>query len=304
MLTRLGRAAAEVLIRPAAVADAFYPADPDRLRALVTWQLAEAEERHPAPSGLTEPDGILVPHAGLVYSGVVAASGWRVAMRPGARPATVVLLGTNHGAGWLEGVGVWDHGAWRTALGDAAVDDDLASAIVGLGPPFLVDRDAHRAEHSIEVQLPFLRVLAGDARIVPLAVACGVGAVAVDAGARLGELIARRRHAGERIVVAISTDMAHYPPHDVAQRITTALLPAILAVDPAGLAEREHALRKAGAPGLACGMCGIEPAVVGLAALRAVGAVRGSLLAAATSADAGGGADRTVGYLSAAFGMG
>ena len=304
MTTRLRGAPADTVTRWPAVAGSFYPADPDRLRALVTWQLGEAEARFPVPVDLAAAVGVLVPHAGLEYSGIVAAAGWRAAISRGSEPPTVVLLGTNHGARWLDGLGAWDRGAWRTPLGEVVVDEDLAAEIVALGAPFRVDREAHDVEHSIEVQLPFLRVLAPESRIVPLAVSAGVGRHAVEAGTRLGTLLATRWAAGDRVLLAISTDMAHYPSHEVAERVTQELLPAILEVDAAALAERETALRGDAVAGLACGMCGIEPAIVGLAALRAAGATRAFAIAAATSADAGGGADRTVGYFSAAFGMG
>jgi MEMO1 family protein len=295
------------LVRVPAVAGAFYPVDPDRLLALVTWQLAEAQDRWPPPADLAELVGVLVPHAGFEYSGVVAAASWLAAgtqLAPplASEPSTVVILGTNHSAGWLDGVGAWDDGAWRTPLGDVPVDDDLAAAVVALGPPFWVDRDAHRTEHSIEVQLPFLQVVAPGTRIVPLAVSTGVDRAAVDAGSRLGTLLAKRREAGQRIVLVISTDMAHYPSRDVATRVTRDLLAPILELDPDALAALEGGLRRQGIRGLACGMCGIEPAVLGLAALRAAGALHAVELASATSADAGASPDRTVGYLAAAFG--
>ncbi len=168
-------------------------------------------------------------------------------------------------------------------------------------PSVRVDRDAHRGEHSLEVQLPLLVEAAPGARIVPLAVSAGTGRPAIEAGARLGRLLAARRSAGERVVLAISSDMAHYPPADACARATETLLPAILDLDPAGLAAVEADMRLAGIHGLACGMCGIEPAVLGLAALRAMGAVSGTVLAAMTSADAGGPRDRTVGYLAVRF---
>ena len=299
-MTTIGAARSGTVVRRAAVAGSFYPADPGRLRALVTRLVDEARHRYPAPADLEEPVGVLVPHAGLQYSGIVAAAGWLAA---GAATA-VVVLGTNHRAGWLRGIGAWNRGAWRTPLGDALVDEDLADAILELGGAFEVDLDAHRDEHSIEVQLPILRVLMPDARIVPLAVSTGTGRGALDAGARLGSLLASRWSHGERIALAISSDMAHYPPHDVAVRVTSRFREPILQVDPVAVAARETALRLQAVPGLACGMCGIEPTVVGLAALRAAGVARGTALAAATSADAGGPDERTVGYFAAAFGPG
>lgn len=309
-----GPLAVAAAARRPAVAGSFYPADPGDLATLVDDLLAEAAPPAVATTAAARGlAGILVPHAGLVYSGPVAAMAWRLAgsswlptAGPGdpatvAGPPTIVLLGTNHGAAWLDGVGVWERGAWRSPLGEAEIDEDLAAAILETGAPFVVDHDSHRSEHSIEVQVPFLRMVLPGARIVPLAVATGSGDVAVFAGGHLGRLLAERRRDGDRILLAISTDMAHYPPAHVATRVTDELAPLILGLEPASLARRESALVRAGLPGVVCGMCGIEPTVLGLAALRAMGVERGIQLAAATSADVGGPLDRTVGYLSAAF---
>ena len=299
------RVASDADVRRPSVAGAFYPAEPRRLAGLVESLGAEAERRRGTADPIDGPIlGLLVPHAGLVYSGVVAAAGWRLLeARPAeAAPPVVVILGTNHGAAWLDGVAAWETGAWRTPLGDVEVDADLAREIVDLGPPFTIDRAAHHGEHSIEVQLPFLQGGRGPAsRIVPRSVAAGIGTEAVAAGRRLGLLLARRAAAGRPVVLAISSDMAHYPPTLECERTTATLLPAILGLDSNRLAGAERAVVDAGAPGLVCGMCGIQPAVLGLAALRALGATRGHRLAAATSADAGGSPHRTVGYLAAAF---
>ena len=305
--SRAGTAAQPV--RRAAVAGMFYPSSAVALRSLVE-ELFTAAARLPGVRAVTdaargEPLGILVPHAGLAYSGIVAAAGWEWSRpgpgEPAEAPLTVVLLGTNHRAAWLDGVAAWDRGSWSTPGGLIAVDEPLARAIVGLGAPFLVDRNAHDGEHSLEVQLPLLHALDPTARVVPLAVSTGRGMDGISAGTRLGSLLAAKRADGERIVVAVSTDMAHYPPADACEQVTERLLPSILALDAAGLARHEDALRGAGIRNLACGMCGIDPAVLGLAAIRAMGAVGGTVLATATSADAGGPSDRTVGYLAARF---
>jgi AmmeMemoRadiSam system protein B len=290
-------------VRHPAVAGSFYPADPVELAELVDGLLKSARPPDDAVAAVAAGlAGILVPHAGLVYSGHVAAVAWRLAKgawrlaanaAPDASdaPATIVMLGTNHRAGWLQGIGAWE----------AAVDEDLAAEIVALGPPFMVDRDAHRSEHSLEVQLPFVSRTRPGARIVPLAISAGRGELAVSAGARLGVLLAERRTQGARICLAISTDMAHYPPATIGAGVTEDLAPIILALEPTRLAHREAEIADSGLRGVACGMCGIEPTVLGLAALRAMGVERGIRLAAATSADVGGPSGRTVGYLSVAF---
>ena len=317
--------------RPTAVAGSFYPAGADALAATVDEMLDAARSAFPAPAGLDPLGvaGILVPHAGLVYSGTVAAAAWGAALTSGGRseappraatsggaaapaaasettpaivepPTTIVLLGTNHGAAWLAAVGAWDRGPWRTPLGDVPVDGALTDAVLGLGAPFGADARCHLGEHSLEVQLPFVRRLAPEARIVALSVGTGTGSRAIEAGERLGRHLAARRTAGERIVLAISSDMAHYPAAATCERVTETLLPSIVGLAPEALATAEIAVARRES-GVSCGMCGIAPAVLGLATLRAMGAAPGVPLAAATSADAGGDPRRTVGYLAVAF---
>jgi AmmeMemoRadiSam system protein B len=296
-------------IRWPAVAGSFYPDDPADLAELVDGLLAAAGDlpgvRADRHEGRRAPTGILAPHAGLAYSGVVAAAGWAtIADGPDGHdrpPLTVVLLGTNHVAPWLRGVAVWPTGTWDTPTAVSEIDEDLTEAILDLGAPFAADPEAHQGEHSIEVQLPLLGAVAPSARIVPLAIGTGTGEAAIEAGRRLGRLLAARRAEGSRIVLAISSDMAHYPVAEVCEQVTRGHLPALLRVDAAALAAREHALREEAPRGVACGMCGIEPAVLGLAALHAMGAETGTMLAAATSADAGGPRQRTVGYLAVRF---
>jgi len=313
-----GGPSAALVPRPMAVAGSFYPAGSGELATTVDELLGAARSAFPPPTDLdpAELAGVLVPHAGLVYSGVVAAAAWGALLSgpavggapapaqppptPAEPPATIILLGTNHGAAWLDGVGAWDRGPWRTPLGDVSIDHALTEALLGLGAPFGADARCHLGEHSLEVQLPFVRRLAPEARIVALSVGTGTGARAIDAGERLGRLLAARRSAGERILLAISSDMAHYPAAATCERVTATLLPSIVGLAPESLATAEAGVARR-EPGVSCGMCGIAPAVLGLAALQAMGAAPGVPLAAATSADAGGDPRRTVGYLAVAF---
>jgi len=284
--------------REPAVAGTFYPADPELLGALVDSLLTGAAAV-PRPVGLAGATilGLLVPHAGLVFSGAVAASSWRLAGEIG--PTTIVLAGTDHQA-WASGVGVWTGGPWRTPLGEVLIDEQLAHRIVALGPPFAADDSAHDAEHSLEVQLPLLNRACPGARIVPLAVSPRLRDHA-DAGARLGSLLGHLRSAGERILLVASSDMAHYPPANVCEAVDRQLLEPLLRLDGDALLALETRLLQAHLPGLVCGLCGIDPVRFSLAALTEMEATKGHLLAAATSADAGGDPRRTVGYAAAAF---
>jgi len=284
--------------RDPAVAGSFYPAEADRLDKLVALLLADAAHK-PRPAGLdpVRLAGLLVPHAGLVYSGAIAALAWQLAGP--MEPATIVVAGTDHQA-WAAGVGVWTGGVWRTPFGETAVDRDLALEIAALGRPFAADDEAHLGEHSIEVQLPLLARTCPKARIVALAVSPRLRAH-TEAGAMLGRLLAARRAGGERVLLVASSDFAHYPPAGVCEEADDRLLGPLLALDGDALGELEEALTQARLPGLVCGMCGIDPSRFTLAALREMGATSGLLLGKATSADAGGDPNRTVGYAAVAF---
>ena len=292
--------------RRATHSGSFYPADPAVLDRQVAGLLTAARRDRSPDTPL--PLGLLVPHAGLDWSGPVAARGWvelearepRPTMETG--PLTVVLAGTNHFARRPGGVAVWPGGPWRTPLGEIAIDEPLRARILALGEPFAARAEPHLEEHSIEVELPFLARASPDARLVPLL----VGPLGVDgcraAGAALGRLLADARSAGEPIVLAASTDLAHYPARAVAERVDAESLDAIASLDADRLARHEAAAETGHIAGLDCALCGIEPTLLTLAAMGAMGATRGTVLAHATSADApGGDPRRVVGYAAVRF---
>lgn len=303
------------------VAGTFYPAEPRQLTSLVD-ELADeartraaetrtaearppaagapaAETQAPAPEPLDPHSviGLLVPHAGLVYSGAIAALSWLLAAD--AAPDTIVIAGTDH-QGWATGIGVWCGGPWTTPLGNVAVNEELAKAVATLGEPFSHDDRAHDGEHSIEVQLPLVARLCPGVRIVPAAVSPRLHNHA-KAGRMLGRLLAERRARGERILLVASSDMAHYPRARVCEATDAELLEPLLRLDADALSSLEYKVLLEGRPGLVCGLCGIDPVRVTLSALHEMGASRGILLGAATSADAGGDPGRTVGYAAVAF---
>jgi AmmeMemoRadiSam system protein B len=286
--------------RQPAVAGSFYPDDAREMERMVDRCLDEAEQRWPTPAGTpAEPIGVLVPHAGLVYSGPAAAAGWLALA--GTRPDTVVVVGTCHTAAGLHAIGVSPAERWAFPGGAVTVDGCVTAAVVGLGAPFATDAAAHAAEHAIEVQLPFMARLLPLARLVALTAGCDPHA-AMTGGDALGALLADRRADGERIALAISTDFAHYPPAAVAEAVTDRHLPGLCALDAAAVLAVERDVRSAGSPGLDCGLCGLQATLAGLRALRGMGASRGVLVARATSADlAGSSGSRTVGYASLAF---
>ncbi len=175
------------------------------------------------------------PHAGLRYSGKTAGAVYG-RMAP---PETLVILGPNH-----HGVGAAaalpSHARWETPLGPVAIDGELAEAIRAGAPSLAVDDLAHAREHSIEVQLPFVRHLMPAARLVPIS----IGFIGGEAVREIGRAVAEGvRATGRRAVVVASTDFSHYVPRPVAEGKDRPALEAIRALDPDGLlaaVRREH----------------------------------------------------------------
>ncbi len=194
-------------VRAAEVAGLFYPADPAELRAAVRGYLGEG--RGPAPKAL------IVPHAGYVYSGPVAGSGYR--RWEGARGDRVVLLGPAHRYP-LSGLAA--HGAdwFATPLGRVAVDREATARVPRVDA-------AHRGEHSLEVHIPFLQVLFGDFRLVPLVVGDATPEEVADAL----DLV----WGGPETLVVISSDLSHYHDYETAKRLDRRTADAIEGLRPA-----------------------------------------------------------------------
>ncbi len=152
-------------VRPPAVAGTFYPSDPDDVRRSVRDALAGAVSR---PSDAPVPEAIIVPHAGYVYSGAIAASAYERIAPARATIRRVVLLGPSHRVP-VRGLAVPSVDAFETPLGLVAIDD-LARSVVLQHPAVHVDDGAHALEHSLEVQLPFLQSVLDDFMLLPLSV--------------------------------------------------------------------------------------------------------------------------------------
>jgi len=190
------------MIRPPIVAGTFYEASPEACERAVRSMLADARPPDDTPAGCV---GGLVPHAGWVCSGAVAALTFNALARE-ATDGTFVLLGAVHAPTGHAGL-LFDQGAWETPLGEVGVDEPLAAAIAGGCPGVQVDCRSHGREHSLEVQLPFIQVLTPAARIVPLMVP--PVAEAADLGRQLGAVLAGWT---PRPRVVGSTDLTHYGP--------------------------------------------------------------------------------------------
>ena len=272
------------MIRLPAVAGAFYEGERKALLSRIEWCYTHPHGpgRLPSPGKVGEKVlGLVSPHAGYMYSGPVAAHGYLL-LAP-CRPTTVVILGPNH-TGMGSGVSVFPSGVWRTPLGEVRIDSELSRSLAEECEVADLDEVAHRYEHSIEVQLPFLQHLFGS----------DFGLVAVclmlqdeETSREVGEALARVLRGKEAVIVA-STDFTHYEPAERARKKDAKALERIEALDWRGL------LRTVEEEDIS--MCGYGPVAAMLRACLELGARRGRLLKYATSGDIAGPMPEVVGY--------
>lgn len=258
-------------IRQPAVSGLFYPAEPTDLLAQIDTFL----HRTPRTAALQQPKALIVPHAGYVYSGPIAAYAYQC-LRPFAETIRqVVLLGPAHRVP-IVGLALPESRAFRTPLGTVAIDE-LAAAAALHCPEVSRNETAHLWEHALEVQLPFLQRVLTNFAIVPFV----VGWTAPE---RVTEVI-ERLWGGEETLIVVSSDLSHYHPDAEARRIDQRTIDRILHFDPTI------------EPDEACGSLAIDGLV--LAARRR--GLAPQLLAYGTSADTEGPRDRVVGYTAIAW---
>jgi MEMO1 family protein len=274
--------------RRAAVAGTWYPANPGALARELDAYLAAATE---APRGRV--DAVIAPHAGLMFSGPVGAFSYKAAAGGGPYDA-VVLVGPSHFVGF-DGVALYPSGAFETPLGPAAIDAALGRELMSQSPLVQPIPAAHRREHSLEMQLPFIRRLLPSAPIVPLLMGYQtrqtIEALA-DALARVGT--------GRRLLLVASTDLSHYFDAETAKTLDARVQECVSAFDP----QRMLALFEQYPEGergryVACGG---GPAIAVMLAAKARGARHARVLRYAHSGEISGDNTGVVGYLSAALG--
>jgi AmmeMemoRadiSam system protein B len=271
------------VVRRSAVAGSWYPGTAEAV--------TEEVDRYLASAGPVSAPGRLIalvsPHAGLRYSGPVAAHGY--GLLRGRQSLSVVLVGPSHHAAF-DGVALHAHGAWETPLGRAPVDEDVSQALLAAaGGVVFEDPDVHRDEHSLEMQMPFLQRLVPGLRVVPMLMGTQ-SREEVDSLARaMAEALAGR----EALLVA-SSDLSHYQPAVVANRADALVVDAVTRFDEESLMARLETHRNVA--------CGGGPMVAVMKAARALGAGRATVLKYGDSGDVGEhDKSHVVGYLSAAL---
>jgi AmmeMemoRadiSam system protein B/AmmeMemoRadiSam system protein A len=277
-------------VRPPVQAGGFYPADAGKLQGAVDAFLKDA-----APARAGRPIALVVPHAGYIYSGQIAADGY--AQVAGQAYDTVAILGTNHTQAGFDKVGVSPATGFRTPLGVALVDADLVRALLAECRDCVLDAAVHQSEHSIEVQLPFVQRLLPAAKILPVVVGSDDPAVCRRFGGALAKVLT-----GRKALIVASSDLSHYPSADDADNVDRALLDAIASLDGDKVRSTINAWMRRGIGGLSTCACGEAPILAALAAAKVLGATRGVVLSYANSGrmsvgvGGGGGSGRVVGY--------
>ena len=268
-------------LRHAAVAGTWYPASPDALAREVDAHLGAVRE---LPAG--DPLAIIAPHAGLAYSGPIAAHAY--SLLRGRDIAVAVLVGPSHFVAF-EGVAIYERGSFATPFGPVPVAEDCATALKAASRHIKVLPDAHLREHSLEMQLPFLQRVLPDVEIVPLV----MGRQGRETAIALGDAMAAVLP-GRRAVIVASTDLSHYENARMAAKLDDQVIQHVRRFDPDGLmslleARPEHA-------------CGGGPTVSVMRAAKTLGARDARVLKYGDSGDVSGDKEAVVGYLAAAFG--
>jgi hypothetical protein len=262
------------MIRKPAVSGRFYPSNPDDLQKALQGFLEPVETRSKAI-------GLIVPHAGYMYSGHVAGAVYsRIAL-----PARNIVLCPNH-TGFGTPLSIMKSGAWQTPLGCMQIDEELCSALMQADTYLEDDIEAHRYEHALEVQLPFIQQAGGPSvRFVPITIGTGNLGRLQALGRAIGKVI--QSVAPETLIVA-SSDMNHYESDAITRVKDGKAIEQILDMNPEGLYDvvrREN-----------ISMCGYGPAISMLTAAKILGASKAELVKYATSGEVSLDFDHVVGY--------
>ncbi|MFC2161278.1 AmmeMemoRadiSam system protein B [Acidobacteriota bacterium] len=262
------------MIRKPAVAGAFYPSNPEELTSLIKSMVGIEQERKKALA-------VISPHAGFIYSGPVAGSLFSSVQLP----VKYVLLGPSHRI-ISSKVAIMRQGTWSTPLGDIPVDTDLADLLMNSSEIFEEDEEAHRNEHSLEVQLPFIQYFVKYFSIVPICIGYQISYEGLE---ELGRSVASGiKKFGKDVLIIASTDMSHYVEQSEAQKLDLTAIQKIQELNPRGLYDTVTSKN--------ISMCGFQPTTSALVASIELGAKTASLVKYQTSGDVSGNFNEVVGY--------
>jgi len=263
------------MVRSPAVAGQFYPGNEVSLVKTLNTLIPETR-----PEERKEALAVICPHAGYIYSGGVAGE----TIGKVKVPEDVIILGPNH-TGYGAPVALMDTGTWEMPMGEVPINEILAAEIDRNTPQVQADEVAHRFEHSLEVQVPFLQHMQKNLKIAPLV----VSHISFEACRAVGNGLATAvKNFKKPVLLVASTDMTHYESRQSAKSKDSMALERIKALDPEGLYNTVIGNR--------ISMCGIMPTTVALIAALALGAKHADLIRYTDSGETSGDTSRVVGY--------
>lgn len=277
------------LVRPAVMAGQFYPSSVAELAGMVDGFLSDAKP--PQVKGMIQ--GLIVPHAGYVFSGKIAGFGFKELQ--GEDVDTVILVGNSHHARF-KGASIMQEGFYETPLGRVEVDSELAKAIAAENRNFMYQPVADTQEHSIEVEVPFLQRVLKGFKIVPIL----LGNDDDNECKYLADAILKHIK-GKNVVLIASSDLSHYPSYQDAKFSDGKLIAAVLTGNVENLDTAAAEIEKFGIKNLGTAACGMDSVKVVMEVMKGLGGNEIKLLNAANSGDVSNDKSRVVGYASIGF---
>jgi len=301
-ISAINRAYAEEIRKPV-VTGQFYPASPEELGKQIEQFLSLVKEEKKVSGELV---GILVPHAGYIFSGQVAAYGFKLLEQK--KFDTVILIGLAHRYHLGNKAVVYPQGYFETPLGKVKIDEEIANKLCQLNPLEVITSiekniHAHQEEHSLEVEIPFLQKIypTNPPQIVPIL----LGNPELDICQKIGETIAEvisKEQRAKRILLLCSTDMSHYPSYEEANRVDKKALTVLEKLNPEELKQTTNASLREGIPNLHCVFCAEGALFTTIYAVKKLGANKVKILHYANSGDVPlGNKNQVVGYAAVAF---
>jgi AmmeMemoRadiSam system protein B len=268
------------MIRESVVSGQFYPNRSQDLRKMI-------EDFKPKGSSKVCAKGIILPHAGYIYSGRVAVA----AVSKVLAKKRIIILGPNH-TGLGASFGLWPKGAWRIPFGEIKIDEELAQSILSAGSRIREDYECHLGdpsileEHSIEVELPILYYFLGEFKFVPIA--CKMASLDMyrEAASQIFEAV---KGIKDEVLLVASTDLTHYEPDSSARKKDRSAIEAIVNLD------EKELLDKIAMQNIT--MCGVAPVAILISCLKKLGAKKSCVELYQTSGDSSGDYSAVVGYV-------
>ncbi len=263
------------MIRSPAVAHQFYPGDPVTLQKTLSDLIPPIDK-----TKKRQAFAVVSPHAGYIYSGACAGETFANVIIP----EDVVILGPNH-HGHGTSVALYSEGSWDMPMGSVPINEDLANLINDSVADAAEDHLAHRFEHSLEVQVPFLQFLQPDIKIVPMVISHIPYTICEEVGKGLAQAIKKY---SKSVLVVASSDMTHYESRETATKKDSFAIQSIEAMDPTGLYQTIQEKN--------ISMCGFIPATIALVAAMELGATKSELIRYTDSGETSGDTLQVVGY--------